>query len=86
MPLVKRITSAYLFSNGNLVVCDKDGQIPELQGPYSIELHKRILLEATDNCEFRGFSALPNGFVLHARSWADSFRDKNLSYEEIKQL
>lgn len=86
MPLVKRITTAYLFENGNLVVFDRGGQqVPELQGPYSIEKHKRIILESIDNCELKGFSILPSGFIGHAND-IKYFRDKNISWDEIQEL
>jgi len=85
--LIKRVKNAYLFPNGNLAACNIEGhQIPELQGQYSIEIHKRILLEALDDCEFKGFHLLPNGFVRTAEDWARFFRDKNKSYKEIKEL
>lgn len=87
MPLVKRVKSAFLFPNGNLAACDSAGEhIPELQGPYSIDKHKRILLEATDDCEFNGFQILPGGFCQAARDWSDHFRKQNMSYEEIQAI
>lgn len=83
----KRVKTAYLFDNGNLAVCDEKGeQIPELQGQYSIHTHKRILLEAMDSCEYNGFEILPIGFILAARDWANYFRSKNMSLEEINSL
>lgn len=40
---VKRIKSATLFSNGNILIRDENGnEIPELS-EYSLETHKRIL-------------------------------------------
>ena len=64
MPLTKRVKSAFLFPNGMLVACGiDDQQIPELNGPYSINKHKRIILESCDDCEFKGFDILPDGFV-----------------------
>ena len=87
MSLEKRVVNAYLFDNGNLAVFDWTGhQVEELQGAYSIDKHKRILLEATDTCRFKGFNILPSGFVSHAKDYADYFRDKNLSWDEIKEL
>lgn len=87
MPLQKRVQNAYLFDNGNLAAFDLGGQqIPELQGPYSIGTHKRILLEARDDCKFQGFGILPRGFHKHASDWADYFRERNLSFEEINDL
>lgn len=88
MELKKRVKSAYLFDNGNLAVFDYVGQqIPELQGTYSIDRHKRILLEAMDDCDFKGFyQLLPPGFISHAKDYADYFRDKNLSWNEIAKL
>lgn len=83
----QRVVAAFLFPNGNLAVFDKNGnQIPELQTQYSIETHKRILLEAVDGCEFHGFDILPYGFITAAWDWADYFRKQNMSYEEIKNL
>lgn len=67
MALKKRVQNAYLFENGNLAAFDSAGkQIGELQGAYSIKKHKRILLEAMDDCEFQGFNILPKGFIRHA--------------------
>lgn len=87
MPLTKRVKDAFLFPNGNLAVCDAAGeQICELQGMYSIDKHKRILLERLDNCVLHGFEALPEGFYRTANEWAIYFRLKNLSWEEIQEL
>lgn len=87
MALVKRIASAYLFENGNICCCDIGGnQIPEVQGPYSIDLHKRVILEAVDTCEFKGFQILPFGFLISVNSWADHFCKQNLSWDEINNL
>ena len=48
-----------LFPTGVLSVFDSNGeQIPELQGTYSIDKHKRILLEAMDECKYEGFNQL----------------------------
>lgn len=86
MPLIKRVKNVYLFPNGNLAAFDLTGeQIPELQGTYSIEKHKRILLEADDWCKFEGFHILPIGFIQHAID-VNYFREKNMSWEEIKEL
>lgn len=87
MALKKRVKSAYLFPNGNLGAFNIEGQqIGELQGAYSIDKHKRILLEATDNCDFKGFNILPIGFITHAKDYADYFRQKNISWEDIENL
>lgn len=87
MALIKRAKTVYLFPNGMLAVCDANGQqINELQGTYAIDTHKRILLEAMDDCEFNGFGVLPFGFTKHAREWAELFRKQNLSWDEIKNL
>lgn len=85
--LIKRVKNTSLFTNGNLAVFDIDGQqIPELQGQYSIEKHKRIMLEALNDCDFEGFHVLPSEFVKTAEDWSEYFRDKNMSYKEIKEL
>ena len=87
MALTKRVTSAFLFPTGNLAVFDCTGaQIPELQGTYSIELHKRITLEATDMCEFHGFHMLPKGFIDTAYDWAEHWIEKNMSWDEIQSI
>lgn len=87
MPLEKRVLDVYLFENGTLGVTDIDGQqIGELQGLYSIEKHKRILLERFDDCVFRGFEMLPVGFHKTANEWADYYRGRNLSWKEIQEL
>lgn len=85
--LNKRIKAAYLFENGNLAAIDTDGQqVPELQGAYSIDTHKRIILESTDYCSFTGFEILPSGFLRTVNSYCDYFRSKNMSWEEINEL
>lgn len=88
MALIKRVKTAYLFpNNGMLVTIDVNGQqIGELQGAYSIDTHKRILLEAMDNCEFNGFDILPFRFTKHAREWAELWRERNMSMEDIDNL
>lgn len=85
--LIKRVKAAYLFENGSLAAIDTKGkQVPELQGEYSIKKHKRILLEATDDCEFKGFEILPYGFYRSAKSFADYFRNQNMSWDKIQSL
>lgn len=88
MALIKRVKTAYLFpNNGMLVTCDANGQqIGELQGAYSIDTHKRILLEAMDDCEFKGFDILPLGFIKHAKDFANMWRERNMSMEDIENL
>ena len=87
MPLIKRVKSVYLFENGNLAVFDRNGeQICELQGLYSLDKHKRIMLEASDDCEFNGFHILPSGFKQTVVLWLTYFADKHLSWEEITSI
>ncbi len=88
MPLVKRIRYAYLFQNigGVINVYDDNGdKIPEFTQYYSIELHKRIILEALDNCDFSGFDVLPNGFHSEVKKMIE-YRKQNMSWEEYKEL
>lgn len=85
MPIVKRVKKVYLFETGNLAVFDIHGkQIPELQGSYSIDTHKRILLEAADDMKFEGQHMLPGGFIKTSWEWAMYFREKDISWEEAK--
>ena len=87
MALKKRVYASYLFPNGNLGTFDFEGkQIPELQGTYSIETHKRILLEAMDTSNLYGFGILPQEFIKTVNEYANYFRSQNLSWEEIKAL
>jgi hypothetical protein len=87
MALKKRIANVYLFPNGNLAVFDLAGQqIPELQGLYSIDKHKRILLEAHEICKYEGFEMIPTGWKETAILWADHFIKQNMSFEEIKEI
>ncbi len=80
----KRVKNAYLFDNGNLAALDLSGQqIPELQGAYSIEKHKRIVLESLDDCKFNGFEILPKGFNKHVYDFVNYFRKQEMSWEEI---
>ncbi len=88
MALVKRIKYAYLFPNigGVINVYDETGsKIPEFTQYYSIDLHRRILLEALDDCDFIGFDILPNGFNIEAQKIIE-YRKQNLSWEEYKEL
>ena len=80
----KRVKDVYLFPNGNFAVFDLGGsQISELQGPYSVTLHKRILIEAREDCEFKGLHILPPGFIENANTFAKHCNDKGMSWEEI---
>lgn len=84
---IKRVANVFLFPTGVLAVCDADGkQIPELQGTYSINKHKRIMLEALPNCEFKGFEILPHGFNQTVLNWYDHFKNQNLSWWQINSL
>jgi len=81
------VADVFLFPTGTLAVCDIFGnQIPELQGHYSIEKHKRIRLEALSNCMWHGFDQLPLGFIQAVTNWHNYFRDKNLSWDEINNI
>lgn len=83
----KRVADVFLFPTGMLAVCDANGeQIGELQGSYSIDLHKRIKLEALDECKFNGFDILPYGFNTAVCNWLQVFGNQNLSWDEIKSL
>lgn len=87
MPLIKRIKYAYLFLNQNGIVnvYDEAGQkIPEFTQYYSIDLHRRIVLEALDDCGFSGFDALPNGFHTEVQKMIE-YRKQNLSWQEYKE-
>lgn len=45
----------WFFPNGNVAVCDQHGQqMPELQGPWSEELEKRIRAAAHPHAVFHG--------------------------------
>lgn len=84
---IQRVKNAYLFENGNIAAFDLSGQqIPELQGAYSIHVHQRLLLEATDDCEFKGFEMVPLGWKKTVNSWFEYFKSKDLSWEEINNL
>lgn len=85
MAVIKRVKKVYLFETGNLSVFDETGQrIPELEGPYSIDKHKRILLEAADDLKFEGQHILPFGFIKTAWEWSAHFREKGIAWEEAK--
>lgn len=87
MPLIKRVAWVCLFQNGAIAATDMFGeQIPELQGMYSIERHRRILLEALPGCTLQGFEVLPPGFTQSANDWAQYFVGQNMSYEEIQKI
>lgn len=87
MPLIKRVADVFLFPTGMLAVCDVKGeQIGELQGPYSIEKHRRIRLEALESCNYHGFNILPEGFAETVNNWIAYWYDKNLSWDEINAL
>jgi len=86
MTVIKRVKKAYLFETGNLSVFDEAGQhIPELEGTYSIDKHKRIFLEAADGFKFDGQHILPFGFMKTAWEWSVYFREKGIPWEEAKE-
>lgn len=83
----KRIKSSTLFPTGMIATFNMEGeQIGELQGAYSVELHKRILLEASDNAVIRGFDILPHGFVKHAKDFVEYWKTQDKAWEEIQEL
>jgi hypothetical protein len=87
MPNIRRAKSVYLFTHGIVATCDYMGeQIPELQGSYSIDLHRRILLEALPDCDFMGFEILPSSFIESVNTWYIYYKDKDLSWDEINNL
>lgn len=82
-----KIKDVYLFDNGNLAVFDISGQqMPELQGQYSIDTHKRILLLSDSNTHFKGFNILPGGFMKTVNDWAGYFKSRNMTWEEIQAI
>lgn len=82
---IKRVTSAFLFENGVLAVFDEAGQqIGELQGLYSIEKHQRIMAEATDNIELKGFEILPAGFKRVVDQMTTYLRQNDISWQELR--
>lgn len=84
---IKRAQKVFLLDNGMIVTFDVKGtQISELQGAYSIDLHKRILLEACQGCTLNGFEILPSGFLQHVNAWFNYWKFKNLSWNEINEL
>lgn len=84
---MKKLKAVYLFPNGNIAVFDTSGQqVPELQGEYSLEKHRRILLQADNSTTFEGFEHLPAGFVESAKKWAEYFKKQNLTWEQIESL
>lgn len=85
MTVIKRVKKVFLFETGNLAVFDEhDQRIAELEGPYSIDKHKRIFLEAADNFKFDGQHILPLGFMKTAWEWSAHFREKGIPWEEAK--
>lgn len=82
MPLTKHIKYAYLLPGGIINCYDANGNLlKEFTQFYSLLLHKRIILEATDNCEYIGFDILPNGFNVEACRIIE-YRSRNLSWDE----
>lgn len=74
--MVKDVGAVFLFDNGMVATCNIEGeQIPELQGSYSIELHKKIFLRATTNCEWKGFEIIPVGWIESINNWYKFFKD-----------
>jgi len=54
--MIKDVVAAFRFPNNMVAVTDRNGeQIPELQGPYTIELHRLIQARATPQCEWNGY-------------------------------
>lgn len=86
MAILKRVKKAILFPTGNLSSFDELGkEIPDLSGTYSIEIHKRIYLEACDDLVFEGFQILPDGFALTALGWAIYFKERGILWDEAKE-
>lgn len=77
-----RIKEALLMSNGNLMVTDYEGkQISELQGTYSIETHKRIMLLADNETKFVGFNIIPESFSHVVNEFVLFWNKKGWSYQ-----
>lgn len=50
------VTSVYRFPNGNVCVFNKEGnQVPDLQGKYNAELHKKIRYYSNEVTNWQGF-------------------------------
>lgn len=76
------IKEALLMANGNLMVSDKNGkQIAELQGQYSFETHKRILLASDENTKITGFEIIPPSFKREIKDFVSFWKAKGWTYE-----
>jgi hypothetical protein len=54
------IKSTHLFQNGMVMTFGEDGeQIPDLQGPYSSILHKKLIELSDENTEWWGWNGRP---------------------------
>lgn len=52
-----KVKSTFLFDNGMIITFDKyENQIPELQGEYSEELHKKITERSEPTTVWTGFA------------------------------
>ena len=77
-----QIKEAILMDNGNLLVSDYEGnQIAELQGQYSFETHKRILLASDEKTRISGFDIIPTSFKSEIKSFVDYWKSHGWSYE-----
>lgn len=75
---------AFLQASGKLTVLDANRQpIPYFSGYYSIQQHKRILLEAAPTCQFLNFDLLPRGFTNTCMDFATYYREQKLTWEQI---
>ena len=81
----RKLSAVFLFPNGFIAVCGKDGQqVNDLQGEYSVELHKRIMLEADFDTEIKGFHVLPKAFSEIANEFSDYWKPKKMTWDQIK--
>lgn len=54
-----RVSVTWKFGNGMVSTCDENGQqIPDLQGKYTHDLHRKITEASDDSTEWKGFGPL----------------------------
>lgn len=59
MIMEDKVMATYLFPNGMVATFGWNGeQIPELQEPYSVDLHKKITLRSDEKTQWNGFKPM----------------------------
>jgi hypothetical protein len=85
--MIKKLKKVQLLPDQTIVAFDHDGNpIHELQGKYSVTLHKRVLFESTSDTIIEGFEIIPEEHHEWLNGWANFYKQLNMKWEEINNL